>query len=157
MNQLTKTFHIDVVSKVDSRRYQGSFTTKKLTMGDLSKMGMLKARLGGGFNYDPSTGQGLDAATNLLNEMIVHCNVALVQKPDWFDPENMSDVNVLQQVYEEVASFEANFHAAEPQVGGEGSSGGGEDPGSIELEGSRRSADAHQDLVDKKVPKISQL
>ena len=157
MNNLTKTFHIDVVSTVDSHRYQGSFTTKKLTMGDLSKMGMLKARMAGGFNHDPSTGQGLDAATNLLNEMIVHCNVALVQKPDWFDPENMSDVSVLQKVYEEVASFEANFHAKPSESRREEPSGGSEDSGSIELEGSRRSDGAHQDLVDKKVPKISQL
>jgi len=157
MSKLTKTFHIDITSKVDDRRYHGSFTTKKLTMGDLSRMGMLKAKMAGGFNFDPNTGQGLDAATNLLNEMMVHCGVALVQSPDWFDPENMSDVNVLREVYEEVASFEANFHIREPEAGGEDTSGGGEDSGSIELEGSRRSDDAHQDLVDKKVPQVSQL
>ena len=63
MSKLTKTFHIDVTSKVDGRRYHGSFTTKKLTMGDLSRMGMLKAQMGGGFNFDTTTGQGLDAAT----------------------------------------------------------------------------------------------
>ena len=157
MSKLTKTFHIDVTSKVDGRRYHGSFTTKKLTMGDLSRMGMLKAQMGGGFNFDPATGQGLDPATNLLNEMMVHCSVALVQKPDLFDPENMSDVEVLREVYEEVASFVANFHVRESEAGGEDSSRGGEDSGSIELEGSRRSADAHQDLVDKKVPQVSQL
>ena len=157
MSELTKTFHIYIVSKIDSRRYQGSFTTKKLTMGDLSRMGMLKAQMAGGFNFDPTTGQGLDPATNLLNEMMVHCNVALVQSPDWFDPENMSDVVVLREVYEEVASFEANFHSTEPEVEGERSSGSSTDSGSVELEGSRRSDDAHQDLVDKKVPQVSQL
>ena len=157
MSELTKTFHIDITSKVDSCRYQGAFTTKKLTMGDLSRMGMLKAQMAGGFNFDPNTGQGLDAATNLLNEMMVHCNVALVQKPDWFVPESMSDVIVLREVYEEVASFEANFHIPAPEVEREGSSGGSKDSGSVELEGSGRSADSHQDLVDKKVPQVSQL
>ena len=157
MNQLTKTFHIDIISKVDSCRYHGSFTTKKLTMGDLSRMGMRKAQLAGGYNFDPETKHGIDAPTNMLNEMIIHCEVALVQKPDWFDPENMSDVDVLRGVYEEVASFEADFHSLEHEPKEQTTSGSSTDSGSVEYQGQGGGDSSSQDLVDKKVPKISQL
>lgn len=157
MNALTKTFYIDVTSEMDERRYSGTFTTKKLTMGDLSMMGMRKAQMSAGFSHNPDNGSGVDMATNLINEMIVHCEVALVQKPDWFDPRNLIDMDVLRAVYEEVASFEATFLDRKRAAQGQAVTGGSADSGSVEHQGQGGASGSNQDLVDKKVPKVSQL
>lgn len=154
---LTKTFQIDFNSEVDKKRYSGTFTSKKLTVGDLSKLGLRKAQLSGGFSYDEEKNRGVDPGTNILNEMIAHCEISLLQKPEWFVPEDLTDVILLQEVYQEVASFEANFHTGEQDSSGEEFVGSGEVSSGNKSQGSGRSDDAFEALVDKKVPKISQL
>ena len=50
---LTHTFVVDVVSKMDGKRYKGRFTTQKLTLGNIMDMGVRKAQLLSGFSYNP--------------------------------------------------------------------------------------------------------
>ena len=154
---LTKTFQLDFNSEIDKKRYSGTFTSRKLTVGDLSKLGLRKAQLSGGYSYDEESGKGVDPATNLLNEMIAHCEISLLQKPEWFVPEDLTDLNLLQEVYQEVASFEANFHTRQQDSTREEFVGSGEVSSGNQSQGSGRSNDSFEEMVDKKIPKISQL
>ena len=156
MRALSKSFSIDYYSESEDRRYSGHFTVKKLTIGDLSKLGARKAQLCGGMNYDPDTGKGVDPGTAVLNEMIAHCEIALTDVPEWFRTDEISDVGVLNAVYEEVAAFEANF-LRKPKAEGEGVVGSVEAPSSPEPTGEGRSLNSIEDVVDRKVPKISPL
>ena len=156
MHTFNKTFQIDYFSEIEDRRYSGTFTTKKLTIGDLSKLGLRKTQLSGGYSFDEETGKGVDPATFMLNEMIAHCEIALIQKPDWFIPEELVDTTLLRNVYEEVASFEADFYNRIKQANqGEELSSSGAATGSIESEGGGGSSDSFETLVDRKVPKIA--
>ena len=157
MGDLTKSFSIDYQSETDGRRYMGTFTCKKLTIRDLSRLGHRKAELCGGHSYNPETGMGIDPGTAYLNEMIAHCEIALVSKPDWFDTDNLTDLELLTEVYKEVTAFEVNFRGDKPPVNGQVSTGSSETSSSAQPPGSGRPAHATQDVVDKKIPKISPL
>jgi len=152
---MTKTFHIDYHSKMDDKNYVGTFTVKKLTIGDLSRLGLLKARMADGFSHSESTGRGIDDTTNAINEMIAHFEVALIQKPDWFVPDDLIDLGILREVYGEVASFEADFlnRALPRERTVEVGTGSSEE----EFEGGRGSFSSGEDVVDKKIPKITKV
>jgi len=156
MKDLQKSFSIDYHSEVEDMRYVGRFTVKKLTIGDLSRLGTRKAQLCGGLSYDPQTSKGIDPATSMLNEMIAHCEISLIEKPEWFDAERIVDVGLLQAVYEEVASFEANF-LVRPKDEGQGSAGSVEVPSSAEPPREGGTSYSVADVVDRKIPKISPL
>lgn len=108
--KITKVFHIDIESEIDDTRYQGTFTCKKLSIQDRTKMGVVKAQLNGGMHYDPEKpGLGLDPDTDAFNAVLAHITVALVEVPDFWDLDNMSDLTVIYEVYREVAEHEASF------------------------------------------------
>jgi len=157
MRDLRKSFSIDYFSEADDRRYMGTFTVKKLTIGDLSRLGQRKAQLCGGLSYDPESGKGVDAATAMLNEMIAHCEISLITRPEWFNSDEITDVGLLNAVYEEVAAFESNFLRAKSPIEGERGVGGREVASSAEPSGERGSTNTIEDVVDKKIPKISPL
>jgi len=157
MRDLTKSFSIDYHSEMDDRRYMGTFTCKRLTIRDLSRLGHRKAELCGGHSYNAETGKGVDPGTAFLNEMIAHCEISLVSKPEWFDPENMTDLSLLNEVYKEVTAFEVNFRGPESATEGQASDGSEQASGSSEYSGSGRSNHTLEAVVDKKIPKISPL
>ena len=157
MIDLTKSFSVDYYSEEEGRRYMGTFTCKKLTIRDLSRLGYRKAELCGGHSYNPETGKGVDPGTAFLNEMIAHCEIALVSKPEWFDAENLTDLGLLNEVYKEVTAFEVNFRGDKPATEGQTSSGSSQTSSSTESSGTGRSAGTIEDVVDKKIPKISPL
>ncbi len=109
-NNLTKTFAIDYVSEIDSTRYQGSFTIKKLSIRDLAALGVRKAQLSGGMYYDASNpGRGVDEQTDDFNNMIAHLELSVRQNPTWWDMDKINDVNLLGKVFKEVLEFENSF------------------------------------------------
>lgn len=151
----TKTFHIDFHSKMEDKTFVGTFTVKKLTIGDLSTLGLIKAKMADGLSYNEFTGRGIDDTTNAINEMLAHFEVALIQKPEWFIPEELIDVGLLREVYKEVASFEADFlngplQREEPNRVSESS-------GEEESEGGGGNHVPTSDVVDQKIPKITQV
>jgi len=157
MRDLTKSFSIDYFSEEDDRRYMGTFTCKKLTIRDLSRLGHRKAELCGGHSYNPESGMGVDPGTAYLNEMIAHCEIALLSKPEWFDPESMTDLGLLNEVYKEVTAFEVNFRGDKPATAGQASDGSGQASSSSEPSGSGGPTSSLEAVVDKKIPKISPL
>jgi hypothetical protein len=109
-SSLTHTFNIDFYSEASERRYAGSFTTKKLSIRDMTIVGVRKVQLCGGMSYNPAKpGQGIDFATFQINGMIAHLEIALVESPKWFNMDELTDIEIMSKVFEEVISFENNF------------------------------------------------
>lgn len=107
----------------------GTFTTKRLSVLDRSKLSVRKSQLSGGMycvrdeNNHP-TGQGIDPDTDYLNTVIAHLELALIQKPIWFKLDEISDVNVLYEIYEKVLDFEMTFFRRRDRSAAEGSQSG---------------------------------
>jgi 5'-3' exonuclease len=104
------TFSINFYSEVDDRRYQGTFTVRKLTIRDMTQLGVRRTQLCGGLHYSPSTpGQGLDIDTYTINSMVAQLEISLVKYPDWWNIDQLTDLAILSDIYKEVVSFENNF------------------------------------------------
>ena len=152
MKSRMHTFPFDYYSEIEERQFTGNFTTKKLTLGDISRMGVIKAQLCGGLVYDPVSGKGVETHVANVNEMIAHCKVALVNHPDWWNPEEFIDPDLLNLVYKEVLTFENSFRRSRT---GENVFGGGSQGSSTqESQGQGGSSGPSQDLVDKKIPQV---
>jgi len=81
---------------------------------DRSQVGMRKSQLAGGMycvrdDEGNPTGQGLDEDTDYLNGMIAHLEVALIQKPSWFNLAELADLGLVREVYGAVFDFETSF------------------------------------------------
>jgi hypothetical protein len=165
----TETFHVHVVSEIDGTIYDGRFTTKKMTIGDMIEHGVLKTRLNGGFSYNPLTGAGVSMATDMLSDMIATCEVCLIDRPAWFKDletiQKLEDIKVLESVHKEVNSFEASFRGSitenDEGRGKEGStSGEGDNEQSTDDSASQseeRQPSSVAPLVDKEVPTIAKV
>jgi hypothetical protein len=109
-SQHTHTFHIDYLSEVDGMRYEGSFTTKKLSIRDIAALGSRKSQLGGGMHHDPNfPGKGLDADTDSMNQTVAFLEIAIQKAPPWWNLDNITDTDLLAKIYEEAFSFETSF------------------------------------------------
>jgi hypothetical protein len=105
-----KTFSIDYESDIDNYHYRGKFTCKKLSIKDLSALGVRKAQLNGGFHYDAGNpGRGVDEQTDEMNNMVAHLELAIVDAPAWWDLDKITDLDLIAEVYKEVAEFEYSF------------------------------------------------
>lgn len=118
--KITKVFHIDYTSEIDDARYQGAFTTKKLSIQTRAKMGVVKAQLSGGMHYDSERpGYGIDSTTDDFNAILAHITVALTDTPNWWNLDDIGDLNIIYEVYKEVAEHENSFRKrAEKQEAG---------------------------------------
>lgn len=106
--QREKPFHVHFQS-ADGAVYDGDFTNKILSLGQRSVVGALQAKFADGVPYET-----LDYDTRRLNEMVAHLSVSLVRRPDWFkDIAGIYDVDLLQVVYAEVLTHEAEFRVPE--------------------------------------------
>lgn len=143
MIQRTHTFPIDYTSNEDGERYSGSFTVKKLSIMDLSRMRMRTAQLSGGMHCvtddnGNATGQGIDSNTEFFNSMLSQLEVSIVIAPPWWKFDDMSDVELVRQVYKEVEKFEQTFRnrgragANGAVVGAGGGGAGGHGAGGAE-------------------------
>jgi hypothetical protein len=104
------TWNFKYLSPYDNKTYEGQFTCKKLSVMELSRLGVRKTQLNGGFHYDEEhPGQGVEEHIDSMNSMVAHLEVALVQYPLWFNLDQLIDPMILRLVYKEVAKFENNF------------------------------------------------
>lgn len=124
-SSLLHTFNVSVLT--DYRRYTGSFTTKKLSVRDFAQLGVRKVQLNGGLHFNPEmAGHGVDKATDELNTMIAHLELALVEYPEWWNLDELTDLTVLSEVYGEVISFENSFLGRRKTSGDKGAGGSSE-------------------------------
>lgn len=111
------TFHLSYKGE-GGHLYEGQFTVKRLSIRDRSRVGVKKSQLSGGMycvrdDNNVPTGQGLDEDTDYLNSMLAHLEVALIQRPQWFDLETIADLGLVREVYEKVCNFELTFFRPE--------------------------------------------
>ena len=151
-----KVFDLDYTSEEDDEKYAGRFTTKRLSIKDRGQIGVRKSQLMGGMycvksNEGVPTGQGVDEDTDYLNAMIAHLDVCLIQKPAWFDLDDIADIGVVQAVYKEVMDFEMSFFRAKNRSKDSSGSGQvGQDNSSEQHQGSG-SGNNPTPVVDEKV------
>lgn len=98
----TKTFTVEYVDPVTGDRLTGQFTVKRPTLGDIAQYGAIKARLNGGERF-------VEPAVDWINEMIAFCKVTLTEFPKWWDPTELYDDGLINEVYEHVRSFQDSF------------------------------------------------
>jgi hypothetical protein len=80
---------------------EGTFTVKRLTVGDTTRVAVRVAQLGGGY--------AVSDTAHMLNSMIAHLEVALVEKPSWFKADELYEMDIIAAVYSEVGKFEDSF------------------------------------------------
>lgn len=108
--EMTKTFVVDYNSSQDGMRYQGSFTIKKLGIRDIAALGVRKSQLNGGMYYDSENpGRGVDEQTDDFNNMIAHFELSIKASPEWWNLDQITDVDLLGHIFKEVISFERSF------------------------------------------------
>jgi hypothetical protein len=103
------------------RRWKGPFTNRILNFDELSRVGIIKANLFGGMPII-----SFDAYTVDHNEKVSHLTVSLVSRPDWCEGAKLTkltDKDLLDAIYSEVASHEATFHGrgSDQEAGDSGS------------------------------------
>lgn len=103
-------FQITHKSDIDDKTYQGTFSSRKLSVRDMTQLNVKKAQLNGGLYYDPDNpGVGIDSGTDNFNHMIAHLELAVVDRPDWWNLDEIGDMELIGKVYKEVAEFENSF------------------------------------------------
>jgi hypothetical protein len=103
------TIFIEVKSELDGRVYNGNFTFRRLSIGQIAQMGVEVARLNGGLKVDENT--------DFLNTMLATFRFAVVSAPDWWKPEEMFDTNAVATVYNKYLEFESSFRrSVQPQA-----------------------------------------
>jgi hypothetical protein len=108
------TFSIDHESEDSGQSYNGTFTSKKLSILDQTKISRRKSELCGGMycvrdDDGNPTGRGIDEGTEFLNQMIGILEVAVVSHPVWWDLSELADEELLSKVFGEVMQFENSF------------------------------------------------
>jgi hypothetical protein len=107
---LQHSFMIDHVSDMDGERYQGQFTVRKLSVRDISQIGVRKCQLNGGYHYDEDhPGTGVPPETDWLNQMIAYVETVVIQSPAWFDLNRLYDAKLLGEVFKHASEFETTF------------------------------------------------
>ena len=109
-HNLLHTFSVDIVSKVDGQRYEGTFVTKKLSVMGMAELRVRTLQLCKGLRYDPENPDvGVDRDTYNLNSMLAHLEIAVVEHPDWWNLDQITDLELMSEVHKEVVDFENNF------------------------------------------------
>lgn len=106
-------FTIDFESEEDRCTYKGQFTCKKPSVLDKSKIGVKHAQLNGGRTLIRENGKvvagDIDEMTDFINYIFAFLEFTLIQKPQWWDLNTITDINLVIKVYEEVDKFIGSF------------------------------------------------
>jgi len=110
-DQREYTFEFDYTD-ARGKQWKDKFTNQILSIRQRQQVKIIKAQLGGGIAVS-----ALDADIWTLNEMVAHMTVSLIKRPDWAkELTSLLDENLIEALYEEVASHEAQFHGREASV-----------------------------------------
>lgn len=99
-----KTFAIEERGD-DGKMYAGDFTIKRLSIGNLGRVGTEIARLNGG--------NTVDQTTDYINTAIAHFKFAIVKAPDWFDVDKLYEPKVIKKVFDTILEHERSFRPSE--------------------------------------------
>jgi len=79
----------------------GVFRAQRLTIGGVSKVRVMEARL--------NEGQALDGYTAGLHYALAYLKIALIEFPDWWKPEEFFDDGPVGVVLDHVRHWESSF------------------------------------------------
>jgi len=100
-------FHYDYVD-ADGNHRIGVFVVRRLTIGELGKVGVEAAAMNGG--------QQVDYFTDWLHGVLAYLRYALVYTPDWWSPpEDLYDPIIVRSVFDYTKEWEKSFR--HPDVG----------------------------------------
>ena len=86
----------------DGRKLEGRFACKRMDLGRLARMGVIKAQLLGG---QPA----IEVIYDQLAELTAYCEVALIEVPEWWKPATFREYGILQRLYDYVRAWENSF------------------------------------------------
>lgn len=136
------TFTITHYSEDEEKELTGTFTCRRQSILDQSRIQRRKAELCGGMfcvlddNGNP-TGQGIDEQTESVNYVLAVLETVLIQKPTWWNLDELSDQILVRKVFDEVRKFENSFRRRRGDSDTDGqSSGSSEEGGEKESQGS---------------------
>ena len=108
--EFKRTINFKYRSEIDGKEYNGTFTFRKLTLGDISRIAVIRAQLSGGFPFEV-----IDPNTLVLNGAIAHLRVWFENDktvPEWArDPSTLIDPSVAIALFTEGMSFEDTFRS----------------------------------------------
>jgi len=109
------TFTLSVTGAETKQVFDGTFTYKRLTLGQRLEVNKMEARL-----RENILQQNLAIDVNLYVEMISYLRYGLIKFPDWWKNTNFGidiyDINVITQLYTACDTFEKDW---DKQVKGE--------------------------------------
>lgn len=103
----TTVFHVEYTDPDSGMTYGGDFTVKRLNLAEVRQVAIKKAQLNGGVADDL-----IDSGISYLNSMSAHLAVALTKTPEWWKPDEFFGADLINDVYQEVMSFEDSFRRA---------------------------------------------
>lgn len=127
-------FDVDFTTE-DGEHLRGTFSTKRLSVMDRTKIGVRKSQMSGGMycirdEEGNPTGQGIDEDTDMANAMFAHLEISLVQKPTWWNLDEIVDMGLVREVYTKVVEFEMKFfRSSNTANAGNGLDGSSQDNG----------------------------
>jgi hypothetical protein len=106
----THIFNFSHQSKEDGKTYAGTFSCKRLSIADMQRVRVHQAQLNGGMHYDDETpGYGVDAYTNGISLVISRLKTALVTTPEWWDLEEITDMELVLEVHTKLIEYYDTF------------------------------------------------
>lgn len=95
------SFHVEYTDPDTGTVHTGEFTCHRLTLANLTEHGVIMSSLCGGINIPPGMQR--------IASMIAYCEVALVKRPDWWNPRSMYDEEALHAMHDYVRVWEDSF------------------------------------------------
>lgn len=136
-SQVKKTHTVEKVYKIGGREFRGKFTFKLLTIKDRVKVNSRTKQLikeAGLENIDISLDDlskiiekaklDMDYMNYVILNSVALLEVAIVEKPDWFNLDEIYDLNILLDLVNEYMNFENFFLVGNTEQGQRQSSSG---------------------------------
>lgn len=104
LNKDKKEFNFEIEAEIDGEKTTGEFTSRYPTVIDSINIDIEKSRILRG--ADPDT---LYTSTLQIAEMLAYCKYVLIKKPEWFNVEEIDDIDLLMEVYSKAREHELSF------------------------------------------------
>lgn len=96
-----KAFQFEYKNPEDGKLLSGRFVARRLSIGALGQLGVLKARLNGG--------ERVEGMIDFLHEQLAYLQLVLIEVPTWWSPADFYDLDIIRSIYDHVRHWEDNF------------------------------------------------
>lgn len=93
------TSHVDITSRLTGRHYEGDFTWRRRTLGDMGEIAAVQSRMTGGEKI-------VEENMALIITAIAELTVVIEDSPEWWaEVKDIPDTGVIQVVYREYINW----------------------------------------------------